>query len=114
MMSNPQANWMLTGPYLEWAKIANKYRTGIVIGTTNHVTEDIIRSISDVYKSGVVLAPGLGPQGGKIDTLFKYFGKNVLFNVSRGIIYADNYSVAAKNYHNQIVSARNNINSIQY
>ncbi|MHA2031179.1 MAG: orotidine 5'-phosphate decarboxylase / HUMPS family protein [Candidatus Kariarchaeaceae archaeon] len=110
MMSNPQAKWMLTSPYLEWAEIADKYRTGIVIGTTNHVTNDVIESISNVYNSGIVLAPGLGAQGGRVDTLLKYFDKNILFNVSRGIIYAENYSLAARNYHNQIVEARKVLN----
>ena len=110
MMSNPQAEWMLKSPYLDWAKIANDHKTGIVIGTTNHVTEDIITSISEVYNSGIVLAPGLGSQGGKVDTLIKYFDKRILFNVSRGIIYSDNYALAAKDYHNQIFEAQKALN----
>ncbi|OLS19599.1 MAG: Orotidine 5'-phosphate decarboxylase [Candidatus Heimdallarchaeota archaeon LC_2] len=110
MMSNPQAKWMLNSPYLEWAKIANTHKTGIVIGTTNHVTKDIISSISEVFNSGIVLAPGLGTQGGKVDTLLKYFDKKIMFNVSRGIIYAKNYSIAAEGYNNQISEARKALN----
>lgn len=103
MMSNPQAKWMIESPYIEWAKLANQYESNIVIGTTNHVTVEIISSIAEVFQSGLVLAPGIGQQGGRVDLLVKYFGKRVLFNVSRGIGEADNYEKAAIKY-SQLIS----------
>jgi orotidine-5'-phosphate decarboxylase len=105
MMSNPEAKWMVNSPYLDWAKIADKYQANIVVGTTNHVTEDIIESIANEFKSGLVLAPGIGAQGGKIGSLVKYFGERVLFNVSRGISEASNYQIAAKNYFDLIIKS---------
>ena len=105
MMSNPQAKWMIESPYIEWAKLASKYKSNIVIGTTKHVTEEIISSIAKVFRSGLILAPGIGQQGGQVDLLVKYFGKRVLFNVSRGIGEAENYEKAAIKYSRLISQA---------
>lgn len=112
MMSNPQAKWMIESPYLEWAKLMGQNESNIVIGTTNHVTEEIIAAIADVFNSGLILAPGIGQQGGRVDLLVKYFGRRVLFNVSRGIEQAEDYELAAIKYSKLISEAFGTFNSV--
>ncbi len=102
VMSNPGAKWMLEHEqYLKWASDAEVYSDGIVIGTTNHVTSDVIKKIAELF-NGFVLAPGLGKQGGTPDELLSIMGDRVLFNVSRGITQAENYYKAARMYYSLI------------
>ncbi|MHA2089553.1 MAG: orotidine 5'-phosphate decarboxylase / HUMPS family protein [Candidatus Kariarchaeaceae archaeon] len=102
MMSNPQANWLVQGPYKEWAKIIEENGSGMVMGTTNHVTEAIISEIASIVKTKPVLAPGLGHQGGKMNLLHSYFDTRVIYNVSRGIILADDIRNATERYYGMI------------
>lgn len=103
VMSNKEASWMIkTNMYEEWAKEANSWAAGMVIGTTNHISGNIIERIAKESPKPFVLAPGLGHQGGRITEIVKNFGEKSLFNVSRGISMSQNYKKAAKKFHQKI------------
>lgn len=76
---------------------------GLVLGLTN-VSDDVLARMPDVP----LLIPGLGAQGGDLETLR---GANrsapSVINVSRGILYADDhlsFTEKAKDYANRIAS----------
>jgi len=103
VMSNPQAKWMVeSGMYLTWAKEVEQYAAGAVLGTTNHVTTEVLQELAKIMKSPFILAPGIGSQGGQTNTLSELFPKRVIFNVSRGINQADDPKAAAKSYYELI------------
>ena len=105
LMSNPEAKWMIdSGMYLQWAIEVERYCDGAVIGTTNHVTKDILQELASTIKTKFILAPGLGAQGGEVGDLKKLFGNRVLFNVSRGINQSENPFQAAQEYYNNILA----------
>ncbi len=103
LMSNPTASWMkISKKYRDWAEEAELFADGIVVGTTNHVTTDVLQEISILTPNSFVLAPGIGKQGGNADDLKKIFGERVLFNVSRGISQAENVRDASEEYYAMI------------
>lgn len=103
LMSNPDARWMKTsGKSIDWAKESELYSDGIVIGTTNHVTKDVMLEIANYSVSPFVLAPGIGKQGGSVQDVLDVFGKRVLFNVSRGVTQSSDIRSAAENYYSSI------------
>ena len=103
MMSNKEAIWMKSsGSYKMWAEQSSKFADGIVIGTTNHVDEKLLKEIYEIIPDTLVLAPGLGKQGGNVGYLKEIYGNNVLFNVSRGISLSDDYRLAAENFNEEI------------
>ena len=105
MMSNKEAVWMKSsGSYKMWAEQSSKFADGIVLGTTNHVDEKLLTEIHELNPDTMVLAPGLGKQGGNVGFLKEIYGGQVLFNVSRGISLSDNYRSAAENYYEEIKS----------
>ena len=74
---------------------------GLVLGLTN-VSDDVLARMPDVP----LLIPGLGAQGGDLETLrgANRTAPNVI-NVSRGILYADehlSFTEKAKDYANRI------------
>jgi orotidine-5'-phosphate decarboxylase len=74
---------------------------GLVLGLTN-VSDDVLARMPDVP----LLIPGLGAQGGDLETLrgAKRKAPSVI-NVSRGILYADahlTFAEKAKDYANRI------------
>lgn len=82
---------------------AGEGSVGLVLGLTN-VSDDVLSRMPDVP----LLIPGLGAQGGDLETLR---GANraapSVINVSRGILYADeelSFSEKAKDYANRIAS----------
>lgn len=85
------------------ASQAGEGSIGLVLGLTN-ITADVLARMPDVP----LLIPGLGAQGGDLDTLrgAKRQAPSVI-NVSRGILYADghlSFSEKAKDYANRIAS----------
>ncbi|MCY3411976.1 MAG: orotidine 5'-phosphate decarboxylase [Candidatus Heimdallarchaeota archaeon] len=103
LMSNPEAAWIKdTGLYRDFAKQAELYADGMVVGTTNHCTLDVMQEIGVLSPTTIVLAPGIGAQGGSVQEVLMAFGKHALFNVSRGITKADDPRAAAEEYYNQI------------
>ena len=93
LMSNKEAVWMKEAsikkiPIFQYnAHLANNYADGIVIGTTGHVSKEDLLIIKSEITGKVVLAPGIGTQGGEVKELLEIFQREVLFNVGRGIIY---------------------------
>jgi orotidine-5'-phosphate decarboxylase len=93
LMSNPEAIWMKEAvirriPTFQFnARLANNFADGIVIGTTGHVTKKDLEIISSEIIGKVVLAPGIGAQGGNLEELLDIFRNDVVFNIGRGIIY---------------------------
>ncbi len=103
MMSNTEAVWMKTsGIYKMWAEQSSNFADGIVLGTTNHVDEKLLTEIHHIIPDTLVLAPGLGKQGGNVWFLKEIYGDKVLFNVSRGISLSDDYREAAEKYFQEI------------
>ena len=100
LMSNPQATWMIeSNMYKTWAREAENYCSGLVVGTTNHVTSKEMEIVAEASPSTFVLAPGLGKQGGDPSKLRSVFGDRLLFNVSRGISQANDIRDAAEHYY---------------
>lgn len=99
LMSNRTAVWMSqSGYYKIWAEEAEKFADGIVIGTTNHVNLEHMKIVAELTPSTIVLAPGIGKQGGDVKEIRHAFGERALFNVSRGITMADNVREATEKY----------------
>ncbi len=93
LMSNPEAIWMKDAdiqdvPVFQYnAGLANEFADGVVIGATGHVTNEDLRTIRSEISGKVVLAPGVGAQGGDVKSLVDIFHDDVIFNVGRGVIY---------------------------
>ncbi|MFX0015615.1 MAG: orotidine 5'-phosphate decarboxylase / HUMPS family protein [Promethearchaeota archaeon] len=110
LMSNPEAEWMKRSfvdgipIYQHFARLANKFADGIVVGATGHIGENELRIIADEISEKVVLSPGLGAQRGKIDKLLKIFKNDVIFNIGRAIIYNQNPVAILKEYNKSVKS----------
>ncbi|MHA1167913.1 MAG: orotidine 5'-phosphate decarboxylase [Candidatus Hodarchaeales archaeon] len=94
LMSNPEAEYMkkcqIDGipMYRHFARLTNDHADGAVVGSTGHVKIEDLVAISEEIHDKVILSPGIGAQGGKMVDLIQIFGNDVIFNVSRGIVYA--------------------------
>lgn len=67
----------------------------LVVGATHN--EELYK-IRDISPNMYFLVPGIGAQGGDLNTVLSAVGKRVLINVSRSVIYASqgiNYATAA-------------------
>lgn len=108
LMSNPDAIWMKNGVienkpiFQHLCYLSNKYADGIVVGSTGHVTENDLSVIKEEVTNKVILSPGIGAQGGKLELVLRYFKNDVIFNVSRGVIYNKSPLDALKAYNTQI------------
>lgn len=107
LMSNPESQWVQKEALFKgkplYMKVAEEIRDskadGAVIGATGHVTpEDIFTVRRIVGEDTVFLCPGVGAQGGDVEKLLKAGGRNLLINVSRGVIFAENPRKAAEEY----------------
>lgn len=88
----------------EWNK---EYKNcGLVVGATNDQEISEIRELAPELN---FLIPGVGAQGGDLEATVKSAkssaGEHFLINSSRGIIYADNPTEAAKNLKKEILAA---------
>ncbi|MHA1236871.1 MAG: orotidine 5'-phosphate decarboxylase [Candidatus Hodarchaeales archaeon] len=105
LMSNPEAIWMKEAdiwdvPVFQYnAGLANEFADGVVIGATGHVTNEDLHTIRSEISGKVVLAPGVGAQGGDVKSLLEIFHDDVIFNVGRGIIYQRNPLRALQSYN---------------
>jgi orotidine-5'-phosphate decarboxylase len=82
----------------EWIsqEVAKFGGDGVVVGATNQTREMLeIREIIGDEK--IILIPGIGKQGGDMESV-KSAGDNILVNVGRDIIYADDPTAKAKEY----------------
>ena len=86
----------------QMADIVSTRALGGVIGTTGHVTAEELKAVSTYAKpENVFLCPGIGKQGGSPDLLLSLFkADQLLFNVSRGLMFPESGSVgeAARSY----------------
>ncbi|PWI49009.1 hypothetical protein CEE45_03585 [Candidatus Heimdallarchaeota archaeon B3_Heim] len=105
LMSNPEAIWMKKAyiekvPVFQFnAILANEFADGVVIGATGHVTNENLHTIKSEISGKVVLAPGVGAQGGDVKSLVNIFHKDVIFNVGRSIIYQDDPLQVLQSYN---------------
>ncbi|HLC48602.1 MAG TPA: orotidine-5'-phosphate decarboxylase [Candidatus Norongarragalinales archaeon] len=104
LMSNPSAKYFMRDGQVEgkrgyeWiaGEVARFGGDGVVVGATNNEREMIeIREI--IGNEKIILIPGIGKQGGDLETV-KAAGENILVNVGRDIIYADDPEGKAKEY----------------
>lgn len=68
----------------------------LVVGATHNAELEKIRAITPAM---YFLVPGIGAQGGDLETVLNYCGEKVLINVSRSVIYAasdESFAAAAK------------------
>lgn len=99
LMSNPEANWMITSkienlPLFQYlSQKAQMFSDGAVIGATNHVGERELKLVSREISEKVILVPGIGVQEGNIEKIIQYFKNNtLLLHIGRSIIYNENPS----------------------
>jgi len=93
------------------AKLAQTWNTknnvGLVVGATHpQIMSDIRASVPDMW----FLAPGIGTQGGELESTLKSGlrkdGKGILINVSRSIARAKKPGVAAAELRDSILEIR--------
>ncbi|MFW9993588.1 MAG: orotidine 5'-phosphate decarboxylase [Candidatus Odinarchaeota archaeon] len=112
LMSNPEAVWMKETMYSGlplyqyYSRQANEFADGVVVGATGHVTEDELKTISEELSSKVVLSPGIGAQGGDVEKLLEFFRNDVIFNVSRGVVYQQDPLGALHKYNDMVSRSR--------
>ncbi len=86
----------------EWNQINNNVMA--VVGATNEKKHLI--EIKNILKDIPIFIPGVGSQGGDVKTVKEIFGKNILINVGRSILYAsdnkENLELKIKEYLRQI------------
>ncbi len=108
LMSNPEAKWMKTENtkgipfYQHYSQLVNDFADGAVVGAT--IGEKELSTIAKEIPNKFILSPGVGPQGGTVEKLLKYFKDNVVFNVGRGIIYHSD-PIKELNKYNTMISS---------
>ncbi len=108
LMSNPGAIWMKKTflekiPIFQYnARLANEFAEGVVIGATGHVTNENLLTIKSEISGKVILAPGVGAQGGDVKFLLDIFQEDVIFNVGRSIIYRSEPLSALQSYNDLV------------
>ncbi|MHA1187412.1 MAG: orotidine 5'-phosphate decarboxylase / HUMPS family protein [Candidatus Heimdallarchaeota archaeon] len=115
LMSNPDSIYFMKESIVDGMKgyefIANKLKEfngdGMVVGATGHVTTEDIQKIRKLAgKDVVMLVPGIGKQQGDLKKVIEHGGKNVILNVSRGILYSDDIRATAKSYNERFNEIR--------
>ncbi len=104
-MSNPEFQYQFNPNYpiyRYFLESCSKFADGVVIGTTNFITEDILNEAQGKLDNQFVLAPGLGAQGGAPSLLAKIFGSRVMYSVTRAIQNSNDPGKAAKMYKEEI------------
>lgn len=109
LMSNPEADLFMkahvkdmVGYQVIAQQVAQYSGLGVVVGATCNVED--IQKIHDLLKDQLVLAPGVGAQGGGLD-IVRIFKERTMVNVSRDIITHDNPGERAKYYQKLINDA---------
>ena len=108
LMSNPEAEKLMRDAkvnnnpvFIQIAKDVNRYSAdGCVVGATGHVTfSDIALIRREAGDDKLLLIPGVGTQKGDPAKVVSAGGKNILINVGRDIIYAEDPSKKAREYN---------------
>lgn len=101
--------------YLKVAQLAQTWNTrnniGLVVGATY---PEILARIRDVVPDLWLLAPGVGAQGGELESALRAGlrkdGKGMLINVSRSIARAEKPGLAAAEMRDLILEIKGNLN----
>ena len=112
LMSNPQAIIQKNAQidekpyYIRIAEMCNEANSdGCVIGVTGNVQKDDLEHLSKVLSpEKLILAPGIGPQGGDAKLVADFFKTNILVNVGRAIIYSERPAIEAMKYRDLLNS----------
>jgi uridine monophosphate synthetase len=100
--------------YIYVAKLAEQWNErnniGLVVGATHPQIMEMIRAaVPDLW----FLTPGVGAQGGELESALKSGlrkdGKGMLIPISRGISRAENPRLAAAEWRDQIVNIRRHL-----
>ena len=95
----------------EWNKMGN---CGLVVGATHTEYLPQIRSIAPEL---IFLVPGVGTQGGKLDSVIRFAadpqGGNIIINSSRGIIYASSNRDFSQTARKEAEKLREEINRLR-
>jgi uridine monophosphate synthetase len=102
--------------HIHVAKLAQQWNTknnvGLVVGATYPET---LARVREVAPSMWFLAPGVGAQGGELESALKAGlrkdGKGMLINVSRSIARAEKPGLAAAELRDEIIEIKRQINS---
>lgn len=78
---------------------------GLVVGATN---PEELKEIKTLVGDMPILIPGVGVQGGDLETSVKYGGKRAIINSSRSILYAADPGAEAKKLRDEIKKYRSN------
>ncbi|MCK4352444.1 orotidine-5'-phosphate decarboxylase [candidate division WOR-3 bacterium] len=89
---------------LVWNKKGN---CGLVVGATK---PEELKKIRKIAQDLPILIPGIGAQGGKIESVVKYGGNNIIINSSRSIIYASSDQDFTKKAEETATKLRDEIN----
>lgn len=95
LTSNPSANdfeYFSDGKQTLYEKVAtktiewnNNKNCGLVVGATR---KEGLQRVREIASNLPLLIPGIGAQGGSVEEVVTYGGKNIIINSSRAIIYA--------------------------
>jgi orotidine-5'-phosphate decarboxylase len=81
---NPPLYEFVANKIVEWNK---KYdNVWAVVGATNELMH--IKRLSEILWDIPILVPGVGAQGGDLETIMTYFKDRAIINVGRSILYA--------------------------
>ncbi|MDI6840627.1 MAG: orotidine-5'-phosphate decarboxylase [bacterium] len=80
---------------------------GLVVGATK--PEGLVK-VREITPELLILVPGIGTQGGKVESVVKYGGQNIIINSSRAIIYASSGQDFAQKAREAAVKLRDEIN----
>jgi orotidine-5'-phosphate decarboxylase len=114
LMTNPEAKYFMREAKIEgktgheWIaeKIGKIGSDGAVVGSTHTTTEEIANIRKLIGSDKVILIPGIGAQGGDLSGTIDAFGKSILVNVGRGVLYASNQKTEAKKYNEMLNGMR--------
>lgn len=110
LMTNPEAKYFMreaniggkTGYAWISQEIGRVGADGAVVGSTHTTKEEILAIRGAIGQDKVILIPGIGAQGGDLSGTIDAFGKNILVNVGRGVLYAGNQKAEAKKYNEML------------
>jgi len=111
LMSNPEAEGFQKKTRFNetplFVRVADDSRhagsDGLVVGATDHVREvDIMKIRKTAGENSIILFPGIGSQGGDAKKVLSNGGKNILINVGRHIIYANDPGKSAEEYNRRL------------
>ncbi len=115
LMSNPEAPKYFREAKVDgkplYAAIAEEINAvggdGFVVGATGHVTENDITTVRQLAGPDKVgLFPGIGAQGGDDSKILRAAGKNIMINVGRTLMYAEDPAAVARSYRDRFNLSR--------